>query len=62
MKNPTFLAELHKKLGAPSSEAMESLRLLKAFLKLAPRQRYELIEMAERLVSEAAADSDRPLS
>src|SRR5690349_5926500 len=47
MKNPTFLAELHKKLGAPSSEAMESLRLLKAFLKLAPRQRYELLEMAE---------------
>ncbi|WP_407155726.1 hypothetical protein [Bradyrhizobium sp. STM 3557] len=60
MKNPTFLAELHKKLGAPSSEAMESLRLLKAFLKLAPRQRYELIETAERLVSDA--DSDRPLS
>jgi hypothetical protein len=62
MKNPTFLAELHKKLGAPSSEAMESLRLLKAFLKLSPRQRYELIEMAERLVNEAAADADRPLS
>jgi len=62
MKNPTFLAELHKKLGAPSSEAMESLRLLKAFLKLAPRQRYELIEMVERLVSDAADDSDRPLS
>ena len=62
MKNPTFLAELHKKLGAPSSEAMESLRLLKAFLKLAPRQRYELLEMAERLVNDAAVDSDRPLS
>lgn len=62
MKNPTFLAELHKKLGAPSSEAMESLRLLKAFLKLAPRQRFELIEMAERLASEASIDSDRPLS
>ena len=62
MKNPTFLAELHKKLGAPSSEAMESLRLLKAFLKLAPRQRYELIEMVERLVSDAADGSDRPLS
>jgi hypothetical protein len=41
---------------------MESLRLLKAFLKLAPRQRYELLEMAERLVSDAAADTDRPLS
>jgi hypothetical protein len=62
MKNPTFLAELHKKLGAPSSEAMESLRLLKAFLKLAPRQRFELIERAEHLASEASIDSDRPLS
>jgi hypothetical protein len=62
MKNPTFLAELHKKLGAPSSEAMESLRLLKAFLKLAPRQRFDLIEMAERLASDASIDSDRPLS
>lgn len=62
MKNPTFLAELHKKLGAPSSEAMESLRLLKAFLKLAPSQRFELIEMAERLASDAAAEFDQPLS
>ena len=62
MKNPTFLAELHKKLGAPSSEAMESLRLLKAFLKLAPGQRFELIEMAERLASDASVDSDCPLS
>jgi hypothetical protein len=62
MKNPTFLAELHKKLGAPSSEAMESLRLLKAFLKLGPRQRFELIEMAERLASNASVDSDHPVS
>jgi hypothetical protein len=62
MKNPTFVAELHKKLGAPSSEAMESLRLLKAFLKLAPRQRFELIEMAERLANDPSSDSDRPLS
>jgi hypothetical protein len=62
MKNPTFLAELHKKLGAPSSEAMESLRLLKAFLKLGPRQRFELIEMAERLASDASVDSDHPVS
>jgi hypothetical protein len=61
MKNPTFVAELHEKLGAPSSEAMESLRLLKAFLKLAPSQRFELIEMAERLANDPSA-SDRPLS
>jgi hypothetical protein len=49
MKNPTYVAELQKKLGAPSSETMESLRLLKAFLKLAPDQRSEIIELVERL-------------
>ena len=62
MKNPTFVAELHKKLGAPSSEAVESLRLLKAFLRLAPRQRFELIEMVERLANDASSNSDLPLS
>jgi len=62
MKNPTFMAELHKKLGAPSSEAMESLRLLKAFLKLAPGKRCEVIEMVEGLATDPPADFDRPLS
>jgi hypothetical protein len=51
MKNPTYVAELQKKLGAPSSETMESLRLLKAFVRLAPDQRSEIIELAERLAS-----------
>lgn len=62
MKNPTFVAELHQKLGAPSSETVESLRLLKAFLKLAPRQRTEVIEMVERLATEAQFSPDYPLS
>jgi len=62
MKNPTFMAELHKKLGAPSSEAMDSLRLLKAFLKLAPSQRCDVIDMVEGLATDTAADFDRPLS
>jgi hypothetical protein len=51
MKNPTYVAELQKKLGAPSSETVESLRLLKAFLKLAPDQRFEIIELVERLAA-----------
>ena len=51
MKNPTYVAELQKKLGAPSSETVESLRLLKAFLKLAPDQRSEIIQMVERLAT-----------
>jgi len=62
MKDPTFVAELHKKLGAPSSETVESLRLLKAFLKLAPRQRSEVIELVERLATEAQASPDGLLS
>jgi hypothetical protein len=62
MKNPTFVAELHKKLGAPSSETVESLRLLKAFLKLAPGQRSEVIELVERLATDAQASPDHPLS
>ncbi len=62
MKNPTFVAELHKKLGAPSSETVESLRLLKAFLKLAPSQRSEVIELVERLATEAQPFPDHPVS
>lgn len=62
MKNPTIIAELHNKLGAPSSEAVESLRLLKAFLKLAPSQRFEVIEMVERLSTDPSPEFDRPLS
>jgi hypothetical protein len=51
MKSPTYVAELQKKLGAPSSETIESLRLLKAFLKLPPDQRSEIIELIERLAA-----------
>jgi hypothetical protein len=60
MKNPTFVAELHRKLGAPSSETVESLRLLKAFLRLAPGERFEIIELVERLATNAR--SGRPYS
>ena len=54
MKDPTYVAELQKKLGAPSSETLEGLRLLKAFLKLEPDQRSELIEMVERYATSPA--------
>ena len=54
MKDPTFVAELQKRLGAPSSETVESLRLLKSFLRLAPSQRFEIIELVERLAAEPA--------
>jgi hypothetical protein len=55
MKNPTYVAELQKKLGAPSSETLESLRLLKAFLKLAPDQRSEIIELVERFATDPSS-------
>jgi hypothetical protein len=51
MKDPTCVAELQKRLGAPSSETVESLLLLKAFRKLARGQRFEIIELVERLAT-----------
>jgi hypothetical protein len=62
MKTPTFVEELHKKLGAPSSETVESLRLIRAFLKLAPRQRFEVIALVERLATDPATASDHSSS
>jgi hypothetical protein len=59
MKDPTYVAELQKKLGAPSSETLEGLRLLKAFIKLEPDQRSEIVEMVERY---AAGPGDSSLS
>ena len=55
MKSPTYVAELQNRLGVPSRETAESLRLLKAFLKLEADQRTEIVEMVERL-----ADDDGP--
>jgi hypothetical protein len=52
MKHPIFVAELNNKLGAPSSETIESLRLLKVFVKLSPRQRFEVVELVERLATD----------
>jgi hypothetical protein len=54
MKNRTYVSELSEKLGYPSSETMEGLRLLKAFIKLSPLQRSEVIDLVERLVTDPA--------
>ncbi len=61
MKNVNFAAELHLRLGAPASGTVESLRLLRAFLKLAPRQRFEVIKLVEDLATEDALP-EHPLS
>jgi hypothetical protein len=55
-------AERHKRIGAPSRETIESLRLMKAFVKLSARQRFEVVELVERLSIDPAAASDHPLS
>ena len=57
MKNPTYIAELQKRLGAPSSETVESLRLLKAFIRLAPDQRAEIVELVERMAEDGGDPS-----
>lgn len=62
MKNPTFMAELHNRLGAPSSETVECLRLLKAFLKLEAGQRFEIVDLVERLATAGSSAPDRPIS
>ena len=61
MKNISFAAELHLKLGAPAGSTVESLRLLRAFLKLEQRQRFEVIKLVEDLATEEAVP-ERPLS
>ena len=61
MRNPTSIAELHKKFGTPSSETAESLRLLKAFLKLGAGHRFEIVELVERIAMEETT-LDHPLS
>ena len=61
MKNPTFAAELRERHGVPLNETVEGLRLLKAFVRLSPRQRFEVVELVERLAINSAVASDRPL-
>lgn len=61
MKNLNSAAELHLRLGAPVSTTVESLRLLRAFLKLDSRQRFEVIKLVEDLISDEAVPG-HPLS
>jgi hypothetical protein len=52
MKRLPSIVELRERLGNPSSETVETVRLLKAFLKLAPRQRFEVVELVEDLATD----------
>ena len=51
MKNRMSVTEVSEKLGYPSSETIEGLRLLKAFVKLSPSQRSEVIDIVEELAT-----------
>ena len=54
MKNHISVSELSEKLGYPSSEAIQGLRLFKAFVRLSPRQRSEVVDMVEQFATDPA--------
>jgi hypothetical protein len=54
MKNRTSVSELSAKLGYPSSDTIQCLRLLKAFIKLSPPQRSEIVDLVEGLATDPA--------
>jgi hypothetical protein len=54
MKNRTSVSEVSAKLGYPSSETVQGLRLWKAFIKLSPSQRSEVLAWVEHLATDPA--------
>ena len=54
MKNRTSASEVSATLGFPSNETMQGLRLWKAFLKLSPSQRSEVLALVEQLANDPA--------
>jgi hypothetical protein len=54
MKNRSSATEVSAKLGFPSSETVQGLRLWKAFIKLSPSQRSEVLALVERLATDPA--------
>jgi hypothetical protein len=53
MKNRTSVSEVSATLGYPSNETVQGLRLWKAFIKLSPSQRSEVLAWVEHLASDA---------
>jgi hypothetical protein len=52
MKNRTSASEVSATLGFPSSETVQGLRLWKAFIKLSPSQRCEVLALVEQLATD----------
>lgn len=54
MKNRTSVSEVSATLGYPSNETVQGLRLWKAFVKLSPAQRSEVLAWVEHLATDPA--------
>jgi hypothetical protein len=54
MKNRISASEVSATLGYPSTETVQGLRLFKAFIKLSPAQRSEVLAWVEHLASDPA--------
>ena len=54
MKNRTSASEVSATLGFPSSETVQGLRLWKAFVRLSPSQRSEVLALVEQLATDPA--------
>jgi hypothetical protein len=54
MKNRTSASEVSATLGYPSTETVQGLRLWKAFIKLSPSQRAEVLAWVEHLANDPA--------
>jgi hypothetical protein len=60
MRNPRSIVEVHNRLAVPAAETVESLRLLRSFMKLTPRQQRDIVELVERLAIDHSLAPDRP--
>ena len=54
MKDRISVSELNAGLGYPSSETVQGLRLWKAFIRLSPSQRSEVLALIEELANDPA--------
>ena len=54
MKNRTSVSEVSAALGYPSPETVQGLRLWKAFTRLSPSQRSEVLAWVESLAADPA--------
>ena len=52
MKDRTSVSEMTARLGFPAGETLQSLRLWKAFIKLSPSQRTEVLALIEQLATD----------